>query len=116
MKINNIKNIAGIKIKTNKASADLIKLIKQYRNDAISDIKNDILNYDYVYACSFTGETAEFEKLLKLYKDLVSLGYDPILFDENNESNIEHLSNWLELSKDTDREIEDDDIFAEEDN
>jgi len=113
MKINNTKNIAGIKIRTDKVSADLIKLIKEYRNDAISDIRNDILNYDYVYACSFTGKTAEFEKLLNLYNELISLGYEPILFDENKESNIEYFNNWLESCRDTDKEIEDDDSFTE---
>ncbi len=113
MKINNLKNTAGIKIKTNTASADLIKLIKQHRNDAISEIKSDILNYDYVYVCSFSGDSGKFEKLINLYKELISLGYNAVLFDEDHESTIEFFNNWLETMKDTDRFVENDDIFAE---
>ncbi len=113
MRIDNLKNIAGIKIKTNTVPVDLIKLIKHYRNDAISDIRNDIINYDYVYVCSFSGDSNKFEELLNLYKELISLGYNAVLFDEDHESTIEFFNNWLETTKDTDRFIENDDIFAE---
>ena len=114
MKINNLENLAGIKIKTDSVSADLIKLIKKYRNDAISEIKNDIVNYDYVYICSLTGDTKNLEELIHLYNKLISLGYNAILFDEERESNIEYFNNWLETCKDTDRFIDEDDTFAED--
>ena len=71
MKIDSLKNIAGIKIKTETASAELIKLIKKHRNDAISDIKRDILSYDYVFICSFSGNCKKFEELVDLYKELI---------------------------------------------
>lgn len=113
MKIDSLKNIAGIKIKTETASAELIKLIKKHRNDAISDIKRDILSYDYVFICSFSGNCKKFEELVDLYKELKSLGYDAVLFDEDQESTLEYFDNWLESTKDTDRFIENSDIFAE---
>lgn len=114
MKNNTLEYIAGIKIKTDTAPVDLIKLIKKYRSDAISNIKNDILNYDYVYTCSFTEDTSEFEKIINLYNELISLGYKAVLFDEDQESNIDYFNNWLESCKDTDAFIEADDIFDEE--
>jgi hypothetical protein len=97
----NLEDLAGLKIKTESVPASLISIIKKYRRDSISDIKNDILNDDFVFSCNFSGNCKQFTQLINLHDDLVAAGYNVKLFDEGEESNIEYFRNWLESTMDT---------------
>ena len=111
-----IEDLAGLKVKTENVSASLISIIRKYRESSISDIKNSILNNDYVFTCDFSGSSERFAELLKLHDELLAAGYRVSLYDEGEESSIEYFRNWLDSMRDTDEFIDSDDSFCDEDN
>ncbi len=104
------RNTAGLKIITKTVTADLIKLLKKYRKDSISAIKSDILSENYVFTCSFSGDSENFEKMVTLFDELSSLGYTVQLFDEDHESSITYFRNWLETTKSNSAYVDETDV------
>ena len=109
------KNV-GLKIITSNISADLIKIIKKYRSDSISTIKNDITNNRYVIGCSYSGDYDNFHNLIKCYDDLIESGYYVELYEHERKTTIDFLKNWFDSMTDTRKQTEEDwDEIIEED-
>ena len=108
-----LNEIAGLKINTEIVSAELLSVIKRYRKDSISDIKNDIINNELVLSCNYIEDENGINKLIKCYDELVKLNYNVEVFFAGEKEDIQILRNWLQTSNEISEEGWDD--FIEDD-
>lgn len=104
MKNNNV----GLKIITDTVSVELIKIVKKYRDGSIGEIKEDILNGNYVLSCAYSGDFERFNDIIKCYYEVSELGYSVELYEHNRKNSIDFFKNWSDSMADTRRQIEED--------
>ncbi len=82
----------GIKLKNGVFSAELARCVKRYRYIAISDVKNLVENDEYLLECSDIDDDG-IEQILLLNEDLKKMGFDTVLFEDDEEISEELLNN-----------------------
>ena len=105
------KNNAELKLVDNTVTVKLITILKKYRNDAISNIRNDITNGATIFGCSFSGDEENFASLVNLYDELVAAGYQVELIEHGRVSNITFFKNWLNTLHEISAEIDEAEII-----
>lgn len=104
-------NTAELRLVDTTVTVKMITIIKKYRNDAISSIKNDITNGATIFGCSFSGDEEKFSSLVNLYDELVAAGYQVELIEHGRVSNISFFKNWLNTLHEISTEIDESEII-----
>lgn len=100
--------IIGLKIESYKSLADCVKVIRQFQNDSLSDIKAKIQNHDYIlcYACS---DDIGVKNVIRCYDQLIKTGATVTLYElDHRPTTIENVRNrdamYDEISTEVDAE------------
>ncbi len=95
---------AGIKIITDTISAELIGLLKKYRKDSISTIKDDVLTGSYAFSCNYVTEIERLRMMVDCYEELVNAGFTVHVYFANMKKDIGIIKKWLKRSDEIDAE------------
>lgn len=92
--------IIGLKINSYKSFAECAKVVRQFQNYSISELKKRVDSHDYVlcYACT---DDAGVKKIIKCYDKLISIGTDVSLYE------LDHRPTTIELVRNRDRMYDD---------
>lgn len=105
----------GIKIKSSNKIAKCISSIRKYTNLSIGDIKEKIINNEYVMVCGYTDEDG-IKNIVKAYKEVTSLGVDTVIYEHDRVTTIDFLMNLIDMYGDIERDIQEmDDLMYDED-
>lgn len=91
-----MKMIVGIKIDSYKSFADCAKIIRQFQDYSIAEIKKRVDNHDYVlcYSCS---DDIGVKNIIHCYEELTAVGAKVSLFE------LDHRPTTIELIRNRDR-------------
>lgn len=78
------KDTIGLKLITQDATAKAIKIIRKYNNIGIGDIKQKIINGEYVLLYSYTDRFG-LKKIIRCYEELKTVGVIAKLFELDDE-------------------------------
>lgn len=78
-----IEYITGIKMADAIVSAKAISIFRKYTNASMSDIKNKIVNHEYIFSCE-SSETSDLRKVKRCYNELIKAGLNAELFESSN--------------------------------
>lgn len=102
------KLIIGLKVESYKSFADCVKVIRQFENYSLAEIKTRIQNHDYVlcYECS---DDVGVKKIIRCYEQLTKLNVVTSLYElDNRLTTIENVRNrdtmYNEISDEIDAE------------
>ena len=105
----------GIKIKSNDKIAKCISIIRKYTNLSIGDIKDKIINNEYVMVCGYTDEDG-IKNIVKAYKEVTSLGANVIVYEHDRVTTVDFLINLINMYNDIARDMQEmDDSMYDED-
>lgn len=105
----------GIKIKSNDKITKCISSIRKYTNLSIGEIKDKIINNEYVMICGYTDEDG-IKNIVKAYKEIISLGVDVVIYEHDRVTTIDFLMNLIDMYGDITRDMEEiDDLMYDED-
>ena len=105
----------GIKIKSNDKITKCISIIRKYTNLSIGDIKDRIINNDYVMVCGYTDEDG-IKNIVKAYKEFTSLGVDVVIYEHDRVTTVDFLMNLIDMYGDIARDMQEiDDLMYDED-
>ncbi len=85
----------GIKITHYDSLSKCISILRKYRHDSMSDIKNSIESNDFVYACDYLDDEGLVE-LIKCYDELSEAGCKIDIYDLGRIGSRELLCNLHE--------------------
>lgn len=100
-------SIVGIKVNETDIPAKCIMIIKKYQNLPISEIKQKIEDNKYVLTCDYIDNNG-IKYVLELYNELSLEGVNCSLYEHNNPTTIEFLSNLLGSYEETKKQVEED--------
>lgn len=95
----------GIKIKGNDKIAKCISIIRKYTNLSIGDIKDKIINNEYVMVYGYTDEDG-IKNIVKAYKKVTSLGADAVIYEHDRVTTIDFLMNLISMYSDIARDMQ----------
>lgn len=95
----------GIKIKSNNKIAKCISSMRKYTNLSISEIKDKIMNNEYVMLCGYTDEDG-IKNIVKAYKEITTLGVDAVIYEHERVTTVEFLMNLIGMYGDIERDIQ----------
>lgn len=105
----------GIKVKNNDKITKCISIIRKYTNLSIGEIKDKIINNEYVMEYGYTDEDG-IKDILKVYKEITSLGASVEIYEHDRNTTIDFLMNLLEMYSDIAKDMQEmDDLVYEED-
>lgn len=105
----------GVKIKSNDKITKCISIIRKYTNLSIGDIKDRIINNDYVMVCGYTDEDG-IKNIVKAYKEFTSLSVDVVIYEHDRVTTVDFLMNLIDMYGDIARDIQEiDDLMYDED-
>ena len=92
-----------------------IKIIRKYTNLSIGDIKDKIINNEYVMVCGYTDEDG-IKNIVKAYKEVTSLGANVIVYEHDRVTTVDFLMNLINMYSDIARDMQEmDDSMYDED-
>lgn len=105
----------GIKIKDNDKITRCISSIRKYTGLSIGEIKDKIINNEYVIVCGYTDEDG-IKNIVKAYKEITSLGVDVEIYEHDRITTIGFLMNLIHMYDDIARDMQEmDDLMYDED-
>ncbi|EJO5349381.1 hypothetical protein NRP93_003557 [Clostridium botulinum] len=105
----------GIKIKSNDKITKCISSVRKYTNLSIGEIKDKIINSEYVMVCGYTDEDG-IKNIVKAYEEITSLGANVEIYEHNRITTINFLMNLLEMYGGIARDMQEvDDLMYYED-
>lgn len=105
----------GMKIKSKDKITKYISSIRKYTNLSIAEIKDKIINNEYVMVCGYTDEGG-IENIIKAYKEVISLGADALIYEHDRVTTVDFLMNLIDMYGDIARDIQEmDDLMDDED-
>lgn len=105
----------GIKIKSNDKITKCISSIRKYINLSIGEIKDKIINNEYVMICGYTDEDG-IKNIVKAYKEITSLGINIVIYEHDRVTTIDFLMNLIDMYGDIERDMQEmDDLMYDED-
>lgn len=105
----------GIKIKSSDKITKCISSIRKYTNLSIGEIKEKIINNEYVMVCGYTDEDG-IKSIVKAYKEVTSLGVDAVIYEHDRVTTVDFLMNLMNMYGDIERDIQEmDDLMYADD-
>ena len=95
----------GIKLSDNNFSASCAKVIRKYKNISISEVKDAVVNNDYLFSCDYIDEEG-IKIVLKINKELNENGLSCKLFEHDVPTTVEFLSNLVSTYEGINEEVE----------
>lgn len=95
----------GIKIKSNDKITKCISSIRKYTNLSIGEIKDKIINNEYVMVWGYTDED-RIKNIVKAYKEIISLGVNVVIYEHDRVTTIDFIMNLIDMYGDIGRDIE----------
>lgn len=99
--------IIGLKIESYKSFAECAKVVRQFQNYSISELKKRIDEHDYIlcYACT---DDSGIKKVIKCYEELTAIGNDISLYElDHRLTTIELVRNRDQMYDEISNEIDD---------
>jgi len=84
----------GIAVRPEQSSAKAIAVIRNHTKRSIAEIRGQIASGGQVYVCDGVDSNGLAE-LLILYRELVAIGVDPIVYDDDRVVDIRLIKNEL---------------------
>ena len=94
----------GIKIVDKNEIAKCVKIIREYSNLSIGEIKERIISNDYILEGRYVDEE-DILLILKLNSQLIDNGIQTELYEHDRKTNIEFLNNLVTSYYDINKEI-----------
>lgn len=105
----------GIKIKDTDKIAKCINIIRKYTGLPIGEIRDRIINNQYVILCGYTDEEG-IKNVVNAYREITSLGVNVEIYEHDRITTIDFLINLLEMYGEIADEIQEmDDLMYDED-
>lgn len=95
----------GIKIVNKNEIAKCVKIIREYSNLSIGEIKERIINNNYILEGSYVDEE-DILLILKLNSQLLDNGIQTELYEHNRKTKVEFLNNLVTSYYSINKEIE----------
>ena len=104
-----------LKIVDNTISVSTLKIIKKYRNDSYSNIKNDVIAGKGFLSCN-SVDIENYENLLKCYEELINENVEVQIIEDGESVDPKIAYNWLHSMRETEEFVNSDDSWIEETN
>lgn len=106
----------GIKIVPNNKLIKGISSIRKYTDLSIKDIKDKIMNREYVMSCGYTEEDG-IKRIVEAYKEITGFGVEVEIYEHNRITTLEFLLNLINMYEDIERDMQeiDDLMYDDED-
>lgn len=95
----------GIKAAKSDFNAVIAKTIRKYRDISISEIKAIVSEGNYLYKCDYV-DAQGIEVILSINSELNSNGISTVIYEHDQETNVEFLNNLLESYAETAAQVE----------
>ena len=95
----------GIKAAKSDFNAVIAKTIRKYRDISISEIKAIVSEGNYLYECDYIDDQG-IEVILSINSELNSNGISTVIYEHDQETNVEFLNNLLESYAETAAQVE----------
>ena len=98
--------IIGLKIDSYKSFAECAKIVRQFQNYSLSEIKRRVNDHDYVlcYACT---DDVGVKKVIKCYDKLTAIGTELSLYElDHRPTTIKHVRNKDQMYDDISEEVD----------
>ena len=103
--------IIGLKIDAYKSFAECAKIVRQFQDYSLSEIKQRVNNHDYVlcYACT---DDVGVKKVIDCYDKLTTIGAEVSLYELNHRpTTIEYVRNRNQMYDEISDEIDSEDLL-----
>lgn len=97
--------IIGLKLSECKFSAACAKVLRKYRDISISEIKNIIMNNDYLMYCDYI-DAAGIKVILELYYDFSKEDILSVIYEHDTITSVDFLNNLLKSYEETVHQVE----------
>lgn len=97
----------GIKLTDRKFTAACAKILRKYRNISISNVKNLVLNNDYLTTCDYI-DISGIKSILMLQDDLNKEDIQSVIYENDEITSIKLLNNLLVSYEETAKQVEED--------
>lgn len=105
----------GIKVIGNSKIAKCISSIRKYTNLSIGEVKDKIINNDYVIVCGYTDEDG-IKNILKAYEEIKRLGVNVEIYEHDRITTIDFIMNLTEMYDNIAKDMQEmDDLMDDED-
>lgn len=94
----------GIKIVSSNEMAKCVKIVREYQEFSISQIKNSILNNEYVVEGNYTNDK-DIALLLRIYNELIENKINAELYEHDRKTNVRFFNNLVEMYNGINTEI-----------
>lgn len=98
--------IIGLKIDSYRSFAECAKIVRQFHNYSISELKKRVDEHDYILCYGCTDDSGV-KKIIKCYEKLTAIGIDVSLYElDHRLTTIENVRNRDQMYDDISREID----------
>ena len=95
----------GLKLESSVFTAPIAKIIRKYQDLSISQIKEIVLNNEYVFKCDIIRANG-IRTLLHIKEELFREGINSYIYVEDRLTNEDYLNNLLVSYKQTEEQVE----------
>lgn len=97
--------IIGIKVVNQTFNARVVKIMRKYISESISDIKLKVVNGKYIYSCDYVDPEG-IKTIIAIQHDMEKNGINSEIYEHGEITTIEFLNNLLTAYKETEQQIE----------
>lgn len=97
--------LVGIKVKETTFNANIVKIMRRYSDESISDIKKKVINREYLYVCDYIDFDG-LATIVEIYNAMKKTNIDVELFEHEEITTIEFLNNLIQSYSETEKQVE----------